>query len=448
MSRTSSTSDRTIASLTAEVDKWKLADAAKAERLAVTIREVEKLQHDLSTSATYVTQLRSRCEAQSHEIMSMRNEFQVRMSLSDEKDRTVTLLTAEIEKWKHTDALKEEHIVTFRKETETLQRELASTSSHITELRQRYEVQSRELSSLRVELQDKASGKDRHVSSLLSQVEEWKRLDATKGDELRTVHKDLDQLRRDLATSSSQIESWKRSDATKAMELTVAQKEIEQWKRSDTDKAEELATERKKLEQLQTQTECYTRDLKSQLDGVHRFVATADTYAVTTIIQTLQKLNAEVQQNTALMAECMLEGFGPRATKPTKEQSSAAQRVSESIGKTLTGCLGIKERDDDLALYLSIAFQAYLTYHLHSVISSWTIKKDCDEFINEIYKRLQKSGKKLNFECHQISADSRKIGNRGANDIGALAIPHAHLHLSPLYQRPGRSYFSHCCRAL
>ena len=426
MSRTSSTSDRTIASLTAEVDQWKRADAAKTERLAATIGEVEKLRQDLSTSTSYITELQSRYEALSHETMSvrnelmfMRNELEARMSLSEEKDRTVIVLTAEIEKWKHRDALKEEHIVTIRKETET----------HITELRQRYEVQSRELSSLRVELQ-----------ALLSQVEEWKRLDATKGDELRTVHKDLDQLRRDLATSSSQIVEYQR----RGVALTS---QIEQWKRSDTDKVEELATERKKLEQLQTQTECYTRDLKSQLDGVHRFIATTDTYADTTIIQMLQGLNAEVQQTTTLMADCMLEDFQIRATKPTKEQSSAVQRVSESIGQTLTGCLGSKERDDP-ALYLSIAFQAYLTYYLHSVISSWTIKKDCDEFINGIYKRLQKSGKKLNFECHQISADSRKIGNRGANDIGALAIPHAHLHLPHLYHQPGRAHLSYRCRPL
>ena len=113
----------------------------------------------------------------------------------------------------------------------------------------------------------------------------------------------------------------------------------------------------------------------------------------------LQKLNAEVQQNTEFMAERMLKDFRPRATKLTKEQSSAVERVSESIGNTLLGCLGSEERND-VALYLPIAFQAYLTYYLHSVISSWTIKKDRDQFINEIYERLQNSGKKLNLERH------------------------------------------------
>jgi len=134
------------------------------------------------------------------------------------------------------------------------------------------------------------------------------------------------------------------------------------------------------------------------------------------IIQMLQKLNAEVQQNTTFMADCILEeGLGPRATKLTKEQNSAAQRVSQSIGQILTGCLGSKE-PNDVALYLPIAFQAYLTYHLRSVISSWTVKKDRDEFINEIYERLQKS------EAQTISGRWRSLTRTyiPPSDPGAL----------------------------
>ena len=568
--------DHTISSLTTEVDQWKRADATKTKEIATTIKQVETLQRDLSASTSQLAELQGRYEAQSQELLSVRNEFQIRISSYGDKDRTIVALTAQVEEWKRTDALKEEHIVTIRKQAEDLQRELTSTSSRITELLQRYEVQSRELNSLQDQLQDKGSGQDSYVTSILSQLEESKRSEATKENELVTVRKDLQQLRRDLATSSSQIESWKRSDATKTKELTVVQKDIEQlrrdlstsspqiaeyqqrnaeltfqieqWKRSDAVKAEELATARKKVEQLQhdlstsssritefqqryeaqsaelsfvrrqlqdmlspgggndvatldalrksttisketreiykkitteekdyaaiikltatvdewlradarraeelalelakrnkeneelrsnlvTLKEIYIRapalkqifqsetievqvqkrveeestKLKSalaanqsQLDGVQRFVTTADKYADTMIIQMLQKLNAEVQQNTEFMAERMLKDFRPRATKLTKEQSSAVERVSESIGNTLLGCLGSEERND-VALYLPIAFQAYLTYYLHSVISSWTIKKDRDQFINEIYERLQNSGKKLNLERH------------------------------------------------
>ena len=443
MFRMSSASDRTIASLTAEVEQWKLADATKAEQIATTKKQVDELQRDLSASTSQFAELQRRYEAQSRDFIAMRNEL--RTSSSEDKDRTVAALTAQVEEWKRKDALKEEHIGTIRKQTEDLQRELTSTSSQVAEVLQRYELQSRELGSLRDQLQDKEPGNDRYISSLIPQVEGWKRSDATKGEELVAVRKDLAELRRDLVTSSSQIEGWKRSDATKTADLTAARKDIEQLRRdlstSSSQIAQyqqrysaqsaELATARKKLEQLQIQVERYkeqSRDLKSQLDDVHRhlntdggytaalreqlrdcrsqldavqrFITTADIYADTMIIQMLQKLNTEVQQNTVFMAECILEGLGPRATKLTKEQGSAAQRVSQSIGQALTGCLSSKERND-VALYLQIAFQAYLTYHLHSVIPSWTVKKDRNEFINEIYEQLQKSGKKYNFECHQ-----------------------------------------------
>ena len=437
----------TIISLTAQVEQWKRTDAMKAEQMASTLEVVQKLQQDISTSISQLAELRGRYEAQSNELIAVRNELQAMTSSSEDKDRTVVALAAQVEEWKRSDVLKEERIVTARKQAEGLQRDLASTSSRTAELLQRYEVQSRELSSLQDELQDKVSSKDRYVSSPLSQVENWKRSDATKGDELITVRKDLAQLRRDLANSSSQIEVWKRSDATKTEELTVAQKDIEQlrrdlstsssqimeyqqrgaaqlaeltsqikqWKHSVAAKTEELATAGKKIEQLQHDlsasssriTQAYEEQFRvlkstlaerqSQLDSVQRFVTTADKYADTMIIQMLQKLNAEVQQYTEFMADRVLRDFGPRATKLTKEQSSAVQRVSESIGKTLTGCLGSEKRND-VALYLPIAFQAYLTYYLHSVISSWTIKKDRDGFINEIYERLRKSGNKLNFK--------------------------------------------------
>ena len=638
--------DHTISSLTVELDQWKRADTKKAEQIATTLKQVEKLQRDLSASTSQLGELQGHYEAQSHELQS-------RTSSNEDKDRAVAALTVQVEKWKRTDALKEERIVTIRKEAEDLQRKVTNSSSQIAELQQRYDMQSKQLISLQDQFQDKVSGSDRAVSSLISQVEEWKHLDATKAKELTTARTDIEELRRNLATSSSQIielqkryetrsteftsqtEDWKRSDATKTEELTTARKDleqlrrdlstsssqiieyqqrcaaqsaqsaeltsqIEQWKRSDAAKAEGLATAREKLGQLQhdlttsssritefqqryeaqsteltslreqlqttsslggeedrivatlnvqidqwkransakaeelarahtdleqlqrklsassshidelqkyhaeqldalrksslvseesrkvyekittevkdyaavikltttidqwlradskraedlalelerrnkeneelrhhlvTLKEIYIRapelkqifqsetieiqrhyeeqskelesalaERQSQLDGVQRFVTTADKYADEMITQILHKLNAEVQQSTTFMAEYMLEDFRPRAAKLTKEQISAVQRVSESIGQILAGCLGRKERDD-VALYLPIALQAYITYHLHWLISSWTVERGYNDLINKTYEQLQKSGKKSSFEYDRL----------------------------------------------
>ncbi|KAG8215928.1 hypothetical protein J3R82DRAFT_7902 [Butyriboletus roseoflavus] len=276
--------DHTIVSLTSEVDQWKRADATKAEQIVATAKLVEKLQRDLSVSTSQLAELQGHYEAQSHELVSVRNELQSRTSSIEEKERIVVALTAQVKEWKRTDTLKEERIVNIRKQAEELQRNLTISSSQIVELQHRCDVQSRELISVHEQPQERASGKDSNVSSLTSQVEEWKLSAATKEEELTTARKDLKQLRRDLSTASTQIESWKQSDVTKTEELTVVRQELDQlrrdissppsqseyqrryqslsveltsrtelWKRSDAAKSEELTITRKKVEQLQVE---------------------------------------------------------------------------------------------------------------------------------------------------------------------------------------------------
>ena len=130
---------------------------------------------------------------------------------------------------------------------------------------------------------------------------------------------------------------------------------------------------------------------QSQPLAMQRFFAVADTHANKIITRMLEQLNANVQLIAKNMAECMIEDFEPQAMTMTEEQISAAQRVSEYIGETLTGYLGRNERDS-VALYLPIAFQAYLVYLLRRIVSSWTTEKRTNDVIGEIYERLQRSG--------------------------------------------------------
>ena len=111
---------------------------------------------------------------------------------------------------------------------------------------------------------------------------------------------------------------------------------------------------------------------QSQLDSVQCFVTMADKYADTMIIQMLQKLNAEVQQYTEFMADWVLRDFGPQAMKLMKEQSSVVQRVSESIGKTLTGCLD-SEKHNNVALHISSNRVPSLSY----VLPMYTLSFPC-----------------------------------------------------------------------
>ena len=251
----------------------------------------------------------------------------------------------------------------------------------------------------------------RDFAASTSRIAELQQRDEARSTELAAAHRDLEQLRHDLSMSSSHIVESEQRYAAQATALEDAHKDLERLRRESRD----LNTVRDELRIFQAQTteiqkryEEQLRDLKStiaecqpQLFVVQRFFTIADKHANTIIIQMLHQVNEDVQLITQNMAECMVEDFQPRATNPTEEQISAAQRVSESIGQTLASCLGKKERSD-MASYLRIAFQAYLIYHLCWIISSWTVEKGRNDLINEIYERLQKSGKRLRFECHQL----------------------------------------------
>ena len=191
---------------------------------------------------------------------------------------------------------------------------------------------------------------------------------------LEDVHKDLEWLRREL-----------RGPNTVRDELRIFQSQSIQIRQRYEEQLKEI-----RLAVLERQ---------SQPLAMQRFFSVADTHTNRIIIQMLEQLNENVQLIATNMTECMIEYFQPQATTTTEEQISAMQRVSESIGQTLTGCLGRKERDD-VALYLPIALQAYLVYNLHWIISSWSVEKGRNDLINEIYERLQKSGM-LWFKWHQ-----------------------------------------------
>jgi chromosome segregation ATPase len=463
-----------VAALKAQIERWKRADADKAD-------ELEQLQRKLNALSFELDALRK-----STSISEETRKVYEKITTEQKDYAAIIKLTTTTDEWLHADArrakglalelarrnkeneelrhnlviLKEIYIrapalkqifqsetIEFQKryEVEQLQHDLSISSSGITQLQRRYKAQSAELSPVREQLHSDTFGLlggDSDVTTLKAQIERWKRADADKAEE-------LEQLQRKLNALSFELDALKKStsiseETRKVYEkITTEQKDYaaiiklttttDVWLRADAWRAEELALElakrdkeneelrynlvalkeiyirapalkqifqsetievqiRKRVEEESTKLKSALAMCQSQLDDVQRFITTADKYADTMIIQMLHTLNAEVQQNTGFMAERILKDFGPRATKLSKEQSSAAQRVSESIGNTLAGCLGSDKRND-VALYLPIAFQAYLTYYLHSVISSWTIKKDRDQFINEIYERLQKSGK-------------------------------------------------------
>ena len=212
-----------------------------------------------------------------------------------------------------------------------------------------------------------------------------------------------------------------------AQQTTRESEEIEKLRRDLSESHSQIAELRKHCEAL-------SRDL----EGSNNFLNTADKSSDTDVIQAVQRLNAEVQQNTSYMAECLAEDFEFEnvTTNPTQEQISAVQRASDHIGRILAGSLGTN-RPEDIPMLLQIALQGYLASALCQVASSWSYEPGYNSFIHGIYQRLRRVGEKLNVGMGpRFQLTRRKMVNRVASYFWTLAFASAQSHRSQLEGPP------------
>ncbi|KAG9312481.1 WD40-repeat-containing domain protein [Chiua virens] len=253
----------------------------------------------------------------------------------------------------------DENIADPDKSVEDLQIELAK-------LRSQNEALSHELVSVREDLQaSKISNeeKDRTIDGLAARVDQWRRSDAAKAEELAAARKELEERRRD------------------SQELILVREEL-QFSQSQT------------IEVRQWYDEQF-RQLKSIVEesqripfSVQNFITKADARAENAIIESLQRLNETVQRSSTFIAGCVVHDFQPRGTNTTEEQISSVRKITESIGQPLMNRLRSDSRAE-VATYLPMAFRAYLTYHLFGIISSWSIENGQNQLIREIYKLVR-----------------------------------------------------------
>ena len=172
----------------------------------------------------------------------------------------------------------------------------------------------------------------------------------------------------------------------------------------------------------------------SELQGVQRFLTTADTFSGSEVVNMLRKLNEEVQQSTTFMTEWAIENFvfeTPRTDKAAA-QSIERTRASEALGMKFMQLLGTKKHKDSPIL-LEMAFRAYLIYELYWVASQWSIVEEEQShkvYVDGIYQRIREAGEAHLIHCRVL----HDTFHRGASHIWELACPHTHL----LY--PARSH--------
>ena len=190
-------------------------------------------------------------------------------------------------------------------------------------------------------------------------------------------------------------------------------KEIEKLRR-------DLSESRSQVAELQKRCEALSKDL----EGSNNFFNAADKSSDSDIIRACQRLNAELQQNTMYMVDCLVENleFQDVATNSTKEQVSAVDKVSDRIGRILVKSLATPDPRKSIPMLLQAAFQAYLTSALSTAASSWTFEPGHNAFIYGIYQRLCSVGEELNpLMRPPFYLTRRNVVNRGAGHLWTLA---------------------------
>lgn len=143
----------------------------------------------------------------------------------------------------------------------------------------------------------------------------------------------------------------------------------------------------------------------SELQGVQKFLTTANTFSGAEVVNMLRKLNEDVQQSAAYMAEWAVENFTLETPLPDQMVTETIEqtRTSERLGMRLMQLLGTRNHKDN-PLLVEMAFRAYLIYSLYWIASRWSMgqeEQSHNAYIGAIYQRMRETGEAV-FICCRI----------------------------------------------
>ena len=275
-----------------------------------------------------------------------------------------------------------------------------------------FEAQSRELSALRHERravhEEKKALADAYAALRQQYEERSKKLSTVRHERQAALEqrKEIDDAY--VALRQQYEEQMKKLNAVRH----ERQAALEQKKKVEEDYAElrqkyeaqksEYNTLSNKYHSLKVTLEQRT----SELQGAQKFLTTVDTFSGSEVVNTLRKLNEEVQQSTTFMAEWAMESFmfERQRTDQTSTQSIEQTRASETLGTRFMELLGTKKHKDNPIL-VEMAFRAYLIYELYWVASPWSIEQEeqsHNAYVDEIYQRIREAGEALLIHCRAM----------------------------------------------
>lgn len=197
---------------------------------------------------------------------------------------------------------------------------------------------------------------------------------------------------------------------------------------ASTRQALDVATNQlKAMSEQKAQLHTLLDDRTFELKGAQSFLTTADASSGADVISMLQRLNAEVLQSAAYMAESMVDTFSFESGGVRNEKSYAV--VTGLFGQSLAHYLATKKHKDD-PLLIQITFQSCFAQFLELVICSWTLPgDDANRVLAGTYERIRHG------EAQAISGRWRALTsayahNHEESQLIASITPHLVGHFS------------------
>lgn len=247
-------------------------------------------------------------------------------------------------------------------------------------------------------------------------------------DELRKQKSENQKLRQEMEHLKGST-NMSRSLEAKLQETESALASTRQALDAATNQLKAMSDQKAQLHTL-------LNDRTFELKGAQSFLTTADASSGADVISMLQRLNAEVLQSAAYMAESMVDTFSFESGGVRNENSYAV--VTGLFGQSLAHYLATKKHKDD-PLLIQITFQSCFVQFLELVICSWTLPgDDANRVLAGTYERIRHG------EAQAISGRWRALTsayahNHEESQLIASITPHLVGHFSNIMLAAGCS---------
>lgn len=207
----------------------------------------------------------------------------------------------------------------------------------------------------------------------------------------------------------------------------------------------DTATNRlKAMSEQKAQLHTLLNDRTFELKGAQSFLTTADASSGADVISMLQKLNAEVLQSAAYMAESMVDTFSFGSGGVKNENAYAA--VTGLFGQSLAHYLATKKHKDD-PLLIQITFQSCFVQFFEFVICSWTLAgNDVNRMLASTHERMR-CGEAQAISGRWRALTSAYAHNHEESQLIASVTPHLTGHFSDIMLAAGCSVEPEILRA-